>query len=72
MYKKTFMKKNFIYKIRLVTFLLLFFSFYLKSENCTCKKNCEANAMQNINIMQEANTPATDGVAPYYPFFIEI
>ncbi|MEO6837084.1 MAG: hypothetical protein ABI261_00470 [Ginsengibacter sp.] len=64
------MKKNIIYKAGLIILLLLI-SFFPKSENCYCKKKCEANRLNKINAMQEINTPHV-GVAPYYPLIMEI
>ena len=64
------MKMNIIYKLGLII-LLLFVSFYPKSENCYCKKKCEAESLKRINEMQRTNMPG-EGVAPYYPLIMEI
>ena len=60
------MQKNIIYKISLLTILLLFGNHYLKSENTSCKKICHS-----IIILKDTESYPT-GIFPYYPFIAEI
>jgi hypothetical protein len=59
------MQKNIVFKMSLTTFLLLFGSLWLRSENISCREICYSKIVE-----EPENTPKE--AFPYYPFFAEI